>query len=110
MIVRTELTAFGRVQSHDRALLILPGTPMLFQGEEWGTSTPFLFFADTNPELAPLVREGRRKFMSQFRSVATPAMAADLADPGDPATFERCKLDSQRAATAPESRHMATAP
>ncbi len=89
----TELTAFGKFKAMTALMLLLPGTPMLFQGEEWGTSTPFLFFADSKPDLAPLVREGRRKFMAQFRSVATPAMAAGLPDPGDPATFERCKLD-----------------
>ncbi len=89
----TELTAFGKFKAMSALFMLMPGTPMLFQGEEWGTSTPFLFFADTKPDLAPLVREGRRKFMAQFRSVATPAMAAALPDPGDLATFERCKLD-----------------
>jgi maltooligosyltrehalose trehalohydrolase len=76
------------------ALLLLgPGTPMLFQGEEFGTSSPFLFFADHGPELATLVRTGRREFLSQFPTCALPEVAAGLPAPDDRATFERCKLD-----------------
>ncbi len=74
-------------------LVLMPGTPMLFQGQEWGTSTPFLFFADTSEEIAPLVRSGRRKFLAQFRSVATPDMTTCLPDPVSRETFERCRLN-----------------
>ena len=72
-------------------LLLGPGTPMLFQGEEFAASSPFLFFADHNPELAALVREGRRRFLSQFPSLASPETS--LPDPGDRASFEKSKLD-----------------
>jgi maltooligosyltrehalose trehalohydrolase len=74
-------------------LLLAPSTPMLFQGQEFAASSPFLFFADHNPELAKLVRQGRAKFLAQFPSLALPEMQACLADPGDPKTFEHCKLD-----------------
>ncbi|HEX5386537.1 MAG TPA: malto-oligosyltrehalose trehalohydrolase [Gemmatimonadales bacterium] len=74
-------------------VLLAPGTPMLFMGEEFAASSPFLFFADHTPDLARLVREGRAKFLAQFASLAAPAMQAQLADPGAPSTFERCKLD-----------------
>jgi maltooligosyltrehalose trehalohydrolase len=74
-------------------LLLMPGTPMLFQGQEFNASAPFLFFADHKPDLARLVRKGRAEFLSQFRSLALPEMQACLPDPADPATFERCKLD-----------------
>jgi maltooligosyltrehalose trehalohydrolase len=73
--------------------ILMPGTPMLFQGEEFAASSPFLFFADHNPDLARLVRKGRAEFLKQFPSVALPEMQARLAAPDDPATFERCKLD-----------------
>jgi len=73
--------------------LLMPGTPMLFQGQEFAASSPFLFFADHNPELAPRVRKGRAKYLAQFPSIALPAMQAQLADPSKPETFERCKLD-----------------
>jgi maltooligosyltrehalose trehalohydrolase len=74
-------------------LLLMPQTPMLFQGQEFGCSSPFQFFIDHNPGLTKLVCEGRAQFMAQFPSVATPQMRACLPDPGDPETFRRCKLD-----------------
>jgi maltooligosyltrehalose trehalohydrolase len=74
-------------------LLLGPGSPLLFQGQEFASSKPFWFFADHHDQLAPLVREGRAQFLSQFPSAADPAMAEHLPDPGDPQTFERCKLD-----------------
>jgi maltooligosyltrehalose trehalohydrolase len=74
-------------------LLLAPGTPMLFQGQEFGASSPFLFFADHNPDLRPLVYKGRLEFLAQFRSLATAEMRACQHDPGDASTFERCKLD-----------------
>lgn len=73
-------------------ILLMPGTPMLFQGEEFAASSPFLYFADHTPELAKLVTEGRRKFLGQFRSLATHEMWTCFADPADHATFERSKL------------------
>ena len=82
--------------------LLAPPTPMLFQGQEFGASAPFLYFADHKPDLAKLVREGRREFLTQFPSVAAPEAAATLADPADRATFERCKLDfNERERNAP---------
>ncbi len=83
----------GRLRAMTALLLLAPGTPMLFQGQEFAASSPFLFFADHNPELAKLVRKGRAEFLSQFRSVAQPDMRAGLPDPADSATFARCKLD-----------------
>jgi maltooligosyltrehalose trehalohydrolase len=73
--------------------LLGPGTPMLFQGQEFAASSPFLFFADHKPQLAKLVRQGRARFLAQFPSVAQAAVQAALPDPADPNTFARCKLD-----------------
>src|SRR5262245_26634918 len=88
-----QLTDPGRYRAMTAVLLLAPQTPLLFQGQEFCASSPWLYFADHTPELARLVRKGRREFLGQFPSLATPAMAACLADPGDRATFERCKLD-----------------
>ena len=74
-------------------ILLMPGTPMLFQGEEFGSSSTFLFFADHKPEIAALVKEGRRKFLGQFRSLAQPEMWSCFADPAEPHTFNQSKLD-----------------
>jgi maltooligosyltrehalose trehalohydrolase len=87
------LTSPGRYRAMTALFLLAPGTPMLFQGQEFAASSPFLFFADHNPDLARLVRRGRAKFLSQFRSLALPEMQACLPDPSNAATFESCKLD-----------------
>ncbi|MGK2929072.1 MAG: malto-oligosyltrehalose trehalohydrolase [Acidimicrobiales bacterium] len=47
-------------------LLTSPFVPMLFQGEEWGASTPFLYFTDHEPELGRAVTEGRRREFAHF--------------------------------------------
>lgn len=96
-------TAFGR-RAHALAsparfraltamLLLAPGTPMLFQGQEFASSKPFLYFADHGPDLAPLVRKGREEFLSQFPSIATTEVRELLHDPADLSVFERSKLD-----------------
>jgi maltooligosyltrehalose trehalohydrolase len=74
-------------------MLLVPGTPMLFQGQEFAASAPFLYFADHNEELAKLVRNGRGEFLAQFPSIGSPEMKTVLAPPHARATFERCKLD-----------------
>jgi maltooligosyltrehalose trehalohydrolase len=83
------------------ALLLLgPQTPMLFQGQEFAASSPFLYFADNAPENAEVVRRGRGEFLSQFPSIAAAGHAL-LTDPAARETFERCKLDhSERTAHA----------
>jgi maltooligosyltrehalose trehalohydrolase len=73
-------------------LLLMPQTPMLFQGQEFAASSTFHYFADHHPELAKLVSVGRAKELLQFRSVAAPEMQACLLDPADRAVFDRCKL------------------
>lgn len=87
------LTSAGRYRAMTAMMLLAPATPILFQGQEFAASAPFLYFADHKPAIAKAIRDGRREFLSQFPSLATPAVAARLSDPGDPATFERCKLD-----------------
>src|SRR2546429_6283911 len=84
------LTSPGRWRAMTAYLLLMPGIPMLFQGQEFAASTPFLFFADHKPGLAEAVRKGRREFLGNFASLAEAEMQDRLADPGDPATFRRC--------------------
>ncbi len=87
------LTSPGRYRAMTALLLLAPATPMLFQGQEFGASSPFLYFADLPPELAKLTRAGRAEFLAQFPSLAGPEAQAALPDPGDRLTFERSKLD-----------------
>jgi maltooligosyltrehalose trehalohydrolase len=86
-------TAPGPYRAMTALLLLAPGTPMLFQGQEFGASTPFLYFADHNPDLARAVEKGRIEFMSQFQSLSSPDMRAHMPAPHDPATFERSRLN-----------------
>jgi maltooligosyltrehalose trehalohydrolase len=88
-----ELTGPGRFKAMTALLLLGPGTPMLFQGQEFAASTPFLYFADHNPELAKLVASGRRKFLEQFPSVASPESTPCLVNPESETAFKRCQLD-----------------
>jgi maltooligosyltrehalose trehalohydrolase len=73
--------------------LLSPATPLLFQGQEFAASSPFLYFADLPAELAKVVRAGRAAFLAQFPSLAAPESQAALPDPADRLTFERSKLD-----------------
>ena len=87
------LTSPGRYRAMTALLLLAPGTPMLFQGQEFAASCPFLFFSDHREDLAGVIRRGRAEFLSQFRSIGNSEMLSCLTDPGDPDTFERSKLD-----------------
>jgi maltooligosyltrehalose trehalohydrolase len=71
------------------ALTILsPFVPLLFQGEEWGATTPFLYFTDhQDPELAKMVEQGRRKEFETF------GWAQEVPNPQSPQTFADSRLD-----------------
>ncbi len=76
-----------------------PFVPMLFQGEEWGATTPFLYFTDhPDPELGRAVSEGRK---TEFESFGWDP--ASIPDPQDPNTYERSKLDWQEAEVSPHA-------
>lgn len=74
-------------------LLLGPQTPMLFQGQEFGASAPFLYFADNNEDIVDIVAKGRNEFLHQFLPLATAAMQGYLSRPEAKATFTQCKLD-----------------
>jgi maltooligosyltrehalose trehalohydrolase len=86
------LTSRGAWRAMTCFLLLMPGIPMLFQGQEFAASTPFLYFADYGGGLARDVAEGRRKFLSQFPSLASKD-ALEFDNPADDDTFQRSLLD-----------------
>jgi maltooligosyltrehalose trehalohydrolase len=90
-----QLASPGRWRALTALTLLGPGTPMLFQGEEFAATAPFLFFADHGGEIGEAVRKGRREFLAQFRSLAQPAWDERLPDPRDVGTFRRCQLDHE---------------
>ena len=88
-----QLTSPGKWRAMTALFLLMPSTPMLFQGQEFAASAPFLYFADFEGDLAEAVRKGRAEFLTQFPSILDYESHATLDNPGDPHTFARCKLD-----------------
>jgi maltooligosyltrehalose trehalohydrolase len=69
-------------------LLLSPYTPLLFMGQEWNASSPFLYFTDHADELGRAVTEGRRREFQHFKAFSH----MEIPDPQADATFERSKL------------------
>jgi maltooligosyltrehalose trehalohydrolase len=84
-----QLIDADRVKLGAALVFTSPFIPMLFMGEEWGASSPFLYFADhQEPDLAKAVREGRRREFSAFGW-----SPEDIPDPQAHKTFQASKLD-----------------
>jgi maltooligosyltrehalose trehalohydrolase len=73
-------------------LLTAPETPLLFMGQEWAATTPFLYFTDHNAELGRLVTQGRRSEFSRFAAFQDEATRSRIPDPQAPETFEASRL------------------
>jgi maltooligosyltrehalose trehalohydrolase len=65
---------------------------MLFMGQEWAASTPFLFFTDHNPELSKLIIEGRREEFKHFAAFSEPAVLEKIPNPQKPSSYDASKL------------------
>ncbi|MCI0680767.1 MAG: malto-oligosyltrehalose trehalohydrolase [Gemmataceae bacterium] len=74
-------------------LLCAPATPLLFMGQEWAASSPFLYFTNHHDELGKLVTEGRRKEFRHFAAFSDPAARARIPDPQAESTFVASRLD-----------------
>ena len=88
-------------------LLTVPMTPLLFMGQEWGASSPFLYFTDLEPELGRNVTEGRRREFSAFPDFSTPQDATRIPDPQAAETFQASKLPWQEMPQADHARMLA---
>ena len=89
----------GRLKIAAALVLTAPFIPMLFQGEEWCASSPFLYFTDHDDgELGRLVTEGRRREFAAFGG-----HAEDVPEPQSRATFERSKLDWDESKVSPHA-------
>ncbi len=90
------LTSPGAYRAVTALLLLGPWTPMLFQGEEFGSTTPFCYFADVGDDkLKEAVRKGRFQFLAQFPSAASAETQQLLPVPHDNRTFQTSKLNWQ---------------
>ena len=84
-----------------------PQIPLLFMGEEWGCTTPFLFFVDHHDELADAVREGRRTEFAHFAAFSDPEKRDSIPDPNAPETFVQSIPKPHELMTAAETETLA---
>jgi maltooligosyltrehalose trehalohydrolase len=75
-------------------LLLSPHIPLMFMGEDWAETRPFLFFAGFGGDLARAVTEGRRREFADFPAFA--GHTGDIPDPIAPATWQASRIDWAR--------------
>jgi malto-oligosyltrehalose trehalohydrolase len=80
------------VRAATAVLLLAPSIPLLFMGEEWAASTPFLFFSDFGAELGEAVTDGRRREFAAWPAFSDPALRERIPDPQNPRTMRRSTL------------------
>jgi maltooligosyltrehalose trehalohydrolase len=80
------------VRAATAVLLLAPALPLLFMGEEWSASTPFLFFSDFGGDLGAAVTRGRRREFAAWPAFGDAAVRERIPDPQDPATMEASRL------------------
>jgi maltooligosyltrehalose trehalohydrolase len=86
----SQLVSFDALKLLSAAVMLSPYLPMLFMGEEWGETKPFLYFVShTDPELAAAVRKGRKKEFEAFHA------QGEAPDPVSEQTFTQSKLNWQ---------------
>jgi maltooligosyltrehalose trehalohydrolase len=87
-------TSAGCYRAITALLLLGPWTPLLFQGQEFGASSPFTFFADVgDAAIRDETRKGRAELLAPFLSLTEEETLRSLPAPDDPHAFSRCKLD-----------------
>jgi maltooligosyltrehalose trehalohydrolase len=101
------LAPTAQVEALLACLLLSPHVPMLFMGEEFAASTPFLYFCDFHGELGRAVSEGRRSEFGQFAAFADPAARAAILDPNDAATFAASVLRWEECSAPAGQRRLA---
>ncbi len=94
----TALAPDSAVRALTAVMLLAPSPPLLFMGQEWGASEPFLFFCDFGAELAKAVTDGRRREFARFPEFGDPAARERIPDPNDPRTYQASILDWSRLA------------
>ena len=93
-----QLTEPDALKAAMAVLLLAPSPPLMFMGDEFGATTPFLFFCDFGPELAAKVTEGRRSEFPHFRE-----FKSEIPDPNSLGTFLQSKLDWESVSRHPHN-------
>ena len=87
------LSTSNAIRVAQALLLLAPGIPLLFMGEEWGATQPFCFFIDFPGPLAAATREGRLREFARLPEFAREDARARIPDPNDASTFLASRLD-----------------
>ncbi|SOD89986.1 malto-oligosyltrehalose trehalohydrolase [Caenispirillum bisanense] len=95
------------VMAAESIVLLAPAIPLLFQGEEWGSRRPFLFFCDFGEDLHEAVRDGRRAEFESFPEFRDPEARKRIPDPMAEETFRLSKLDWSEATQPPHADRLA---
>ncbi|MGH8161638.1 MAG: malto-oligosyltrehalose trehalohydrolase [Gammaproteobacteria bacterium] len=103
----TMLAPAARLRALYALLLLSPAVPLLFMGEEWAASSPFLFFCDFDRELNAAVREGRRDEFERFAAFRGAKARERIPDPTDARTFDRSRLAWDESAEPPHAEWFA---
>jgi maltooligosyltrehalose trehalohydrolase len=88
-----QLTNPASLRAMTALLLLGPQTPMIFQGQEFSATTPFLYFADLSPEISKQVHAGRIETLKQFTNIDSPEVIDSIDKPYDISTYVQSQLD-----------------
>lgn len=89
----SHLTSPASYRAASALLLLAPYTPLIFMGQEWAASTPFLFFTDHEAELGEKIITGRRHEFHDFAAFREAHVRETIPSPQDEQTFHRSKLN-----------------
>jgi maltooligosyltrehalose trehalohydrolase len=96
----SSLVSFEALKVANAAVLLSPYIPLLFMGEEYGETAPFLYFIDHgDPALIEAVRQGRKREFVAFGWT-------DIPDPYDRATFDRSRLQPSLETDRQQQAHL----
>ena len=88
----SHLTSPEAYRAASAFLCLQPGVPLIFMGQEWAASTPFLYFTDHHAALGRQVEQGRRRDLKQNDVFAREMRARPILGPQNPDAFRRSKL------------------
>jgi maltooligosyltrehalose trehalohydrolase len=97
----------ARIDALQACLLLAPQVPLLFMGEEFAASTPFLYFCDFEPGLAEAVSHGRREEFKRFAAFHDASERERIPDPNAQASFVASKLDWDERLRRPHAQRLA---
>ena len=103
----SDLAPAPRLDALYACLLLSPHIPMLYMGEEYAASAPFLYFCDFGPELAAAVSKGRREEFGGFEAFKSEEARASIPDPNAEATFTVSRPDWEERTREPHARRLA---